>query len=159
MISSLRLPMALVLCVSLLSIAQARSTAWLIVPGSSIGPVSIGMPWSDANRLLGGNYSADASPRGDYRFYTYEKAGIVLHVDRNGRVHKIQISSSRYATKSGFRVGSKLDTGASVYGQPGSGFSEVPENFEPNYRYWPFGMAVRVDNDERVQIIFLSKPR
>lgn len=145
-------------CVALLltlSPLHAQADAWVIVPGKGLGPIAIGMPWADADKLLSEPSVAENGPRGEW-YYTYDKHGITLVVRGDGRIHRIDVYSDRYSTSSGIRTGLPLSLAEAVYGKSGTVMVETIL-IAPRHRFWWNGLAVTVDADERVRVIHVKR--
>lgn len=112
------LPFWLVACASSSSPAASPPSPTfddLIVLGTRIGPVSVGMTDGQLLKALGlpdQTYGAALAP-----IYVYNRLGIEVGMFR-GRVEKVMTSDRRYVTTGGVRVGSQLMEVSAEMGQP-----------------------------------------
>lgn len=120
----------------------------LIIAGTRIGPVTLGLSTERVRQLLG---PGQLRPQGEGVVHLYPEAGLVIYSEK-GRVHSVTARSPIYRTRSGVGVGSDvnevLQTLSGSYEMVGEG---------PHYRLhnWSEGWHLEVQN-ERVTYIQIT---
>ncbi len=104
-----------------LSAASTRVSAGvLIVPGKSIGTVSVGMPRASVEARWG-----KPEKSGSYRslerwglIYTYERLRTTIVFDEHGRVEGVATSNSAMRTREGLGAGGLRASVRAIFGRP-----------------------------------------
>jgi hypothetical protein len=77
----------------------------LIIPGTRVGPVTLGLPIKILNEVLG---AAQMRPQGQGLVHLYPEPGLVVYSE-NDRVVSVTVRSPTFKTRSGVGVGSDVD--------------------------------------------------
>jgi hypothetical protein len=131
----------------------------LIVPGKSVGAITLGMSAAEVLQILGdpdrSNDSTDPSFPGA-KFYAWNPTGreITVAIDRLGVVRIIAFGK-QFATSDGIAVGVSDLRVRSVLGEP-SKLLKFSEN--QTYQYRTLGLWMRLTLDGRVTEIDVEKP-
>jgi hypothetical protein len=99
-------------------LADPNPNDTLIVPGMSVGPISLGMSPADIYRILGD--PASVGKDGDFpdgKLYFYNNRGINITVD-NSAVVQIAITGTQYATREGIAIGVTELRVSALLGEP-----------------------------------------
>lgn len=113
----------------------------LIVPGSRIGPVTLGLSMEQVTQDLG---SGQKRPMPEGTMHLYEELGLVVYA-QEGRVTSVTTRSPHFATRQGVAVGSDVDAVLSHLGRD----YELEGNEKEKYvlHNWGQGWHVGVEND------------
>ena len=85
----------------------------LIVPGTRIGPVTLGLAADEVTKLFG---KGQLRPLKTGVLHLYEQQGLVVYVE-DERVASVSVRSPQFATRGGIRVGSDVDSVLSSLGR------------------------------------------
>lgn len=112
--------------------ATVDATKGQIVPGKSVGGISLGMSEPDVTRAWGPPERTEQSPDGIALYDYGEKQGVGVFVAGN-RVTQIMVVGRDWNTTNGLKVGSTRPEVLAFYGRPDEEFrGEAPDEF----RYW-----------------------
>ncbi len=122
----------------------------LIVPGTRIGPVTLGLSTKQMTEIMG---PAQLRPQAPGTVHLYPQAGMVVYSE-NDRVVAVTARSPAYKTRSGVGVGSDVDTVLKTL----SGDYEM-EGSGKNYRLhnWSEGWHLEVVDDKVAYIQITTK--
>lgn len=76
----------------------------LVIPGTRVGPISLGLPVNSVTELLG---QGQLRPQDEGMVHLYEELGLVLFSE-DDRVLSVTVRSPAYRTRSGVGVGSDV---------------------------------------------------
>ncbi len=107
----------------------------LIVPGRSVGLISLGMPASQVENILGQPTKVFQKGINNRAQYNYDLGHGWLHVvlDERRNVYMILVFSSQYRTKLGVAVGANIDEARRELGHP-----EYEDKYEDGTRVFVF---------------------
>ena len=112
----------------------------LIVPGTRIGPATIGLSMATVGQKLG---KAKMRPHNSGVMYLYESFGLVIYAE-NDKVTSVTARSPLFSTRQGVRVGSDVD---SVLSSLGQSYELVGDENRYVLHNWMAGWHVGVENN------------
>lgn len=112
----------------------------LIVPGTRMGPVTIGLTMTAVGQKLG---KAKMRPQQAGVVYLYEDLGLVIYAE-NEKVTSVTTRSPVFSTRQGVRVGSDVD---SVLASLGQSYELVGDENRYVLHNWGAGWHVGVEDN------------
>ncbi len=120
----------------------------LIVPGRSAAGIKLGDSFKNVRDLHG----EPDGPLGVARWFSYQDKGLSGFVDGIGLVESVSLDRPNKAKTAGRNgIGSALKRVEEEFGKA----EEIDKN---NYWYWKRGIKFAIDEDERVEDIYIFKP-
>lgn len=94
-------------------VTESSTLDQLIIPGTRIGPLTLGLPVGQANEVLG---QAQLRPRENGIVHLYEKYGLVVFSEQD-RIVSVTVRSPAFKTRAGVGVGSDVDAVLNTLGR------------------------------------------
>ena len=120
----------------------------LIVPGQSVGLVTLGMPVEEVITFLDIPKSTKSEPDGSVRYSWMDSPGddgLSVRASHDGLVYEIVAANdARYATREGVRVGSTVDDVIRALGAP-SRIEPHPQERTKSVQYDSLGVSLDLD--------------
>lgn len=140
----------LVFMLTQLNQAQAQGN-WVVIPGASVGPISLNMPVSKVESML------KRDPAGAHMIYQgrpvwiFYKEGVQVNYDGSGTAMQIYVDKPGIATQKGIQVGDSQARFISAYG---TGYiahelptaKSLPKQYF--YAYKKIGLGFQVEGDK-----------
>lgn len=105
----------------------------LIIPGTRVGPLTLGLPITHATEVLG---QAQLRPQENGMVHLFKENGLVVFSEQE-RVVSVTVRSPAFRTRAGVRVGSDVDQVLATLGREyemvGSAEDYVLHNFEEGW--------------------------
>jgi len=116
-----------------------------IIPGTRIGPVTLGLKTSQLVTLLG---KGQLRPHDQGIMHLYENLGIVIYAE-NEQVVSVTVRTPVFKTRNGVRVGSDVDA---VLNMPGADYemSGNPQSYV--LHDWDSGLHAGIENEKVVYL-------
>lgn len=115
------------------ALTESSTPDTLIVPGTRIGPVTLGLPTRRLEQVLG---KATLRPQGQGTIHLYPDRGLVVYV-QDGRVFSVTCRSPLFKTRSGVGVEADVDevlrTLSKNYEMEGSGSKYLLHNWSEGW--------------------------
>ncbi len=123
------------------ALTQTYTNDTLIVPGTRIGPATLGLSTTKLEQILG---RATLRPQGEGMVYLYPDHGLVIYC-QDDRIFSVTTRSPKYQTRSGVGVGSDVND---VLRSLSNGYEM--EGSSPRYvlHNWSEGWHIEVDQDK-----------
>lgn len=112
----------------------------LIVPGTRIGPATLGLSMGAVGQKLG---KAKMRPHNSGVMYLYENLGLVIYAE-NDKVTSVTARSPLFSTRQGVRVGSDVD---SVLASLGQSYELVGDEKRYVLHNWGAGWHVGIEDN------------
>lgn len=110
-------------------VTESSTLDHLIIPGTRVGPLTLGLPVGQANEILG---QAQLRPRENGIVHLYEEYGLVVFSEED-RVVSVTVRSPAFKTRAGVGVESDVDEVLSTLGRDYEMAGSPPEYVLHNF--------------------------
>ncbi len=131
--------------------------SWVATPGVGVGPIKLGMPAADIEKVL------TRSPRDDHQMvsgkpkWIYYAQGLQVHYDEKVRALQVVVDKTGVQTSEGLQVGDPSTKIQAVYGAP-TGSHQLPTAANrPKQYYFVYssrGVGFQTEGD-RILLIYI----